>query len=124
MLRLRWAGFRLSLEDDHCEMAWHIRLRVDFAWLCGNDDRSNTLSGGLAWRDTKVHFIRGEGDKSRIKGTILGTLKISLPLSIIFAIILFFHADWVGLWRGLLYFTIFYVYFYYIIKYYEQRNDR
>jgi len=58
--RLRWAGFRLLLEDDYSEMAWHIRLRVDFAWLCSNDDRSSTLFSGLAWRDTEVHFIRGK----------------------------------------------------------------
>ena len=84
--------------DDYSEMAWHIGLRVDFAWLCGNDGRSNTLSGGLAWGIQRfVSFYKGKGDKSGIKGTILGALKISLPLSIIFAIILFFHADWVSI---------------------------
>ena len=45
--RLRWAGFRLSIKDDYSKMAWHIRLRVDFAWFCRDEHRRHAFFTGI-----------------------------------------------------------------------------
>lgn len=43
-----------------------------------------------------ISYYKGQGDSSRIKGTILSGLMISFPLSIILTFLVFFNVEWIS----------------------------